>query len=48
LVHDTALHDLLGASDEEQLVGTLFIGYPADELASEKKRTPFAEKTTWL
>ncbi|WHY32177.1 nitroreductase [Cytobacillus firmus] len=48
LVHDTALHDFIGASGQEQLVGTLCIGYPAEEIASEKKRTPFAEKTTWL
>ncbi|MEK3990303.1 MULTISPECIES: nitroreductase family protein [Robertmurraya] len=48
LVHDTALHDFIGATDEEQLVGTLCIGYPAEEITSVKKRTPFAEKTTWL
>ncbi|KON88090.1 cobalamin biosynthesis protein CbiY [Sporosarcina globispora] len=48
LVHDTALHDFIGASDQEQLVGTLCIGYPAEEITSEKKRSPFAEKTTWL
>jgi len=48
LVHDTALHRFVGASDEEQLIGTLCIGYPAEEITTEKKRTPFAEKTTWL
>ncbi|MDR7079023.1 nitroreductase [Neobacillus niacini] len=48
LVHDTALYDFIGASDGEQLVGTLCIGYPAEESTSAKKRTPFAEKTTWL
>lgn len=48
LVHDTALHDFIGATDEEQLIGTLCIGYPAEEITSVKKRTPFAEKTTWL
>jgi nitroreductase len=48
LVHDTELHAFIGASDQEQLIGTLCIGYPAEEINSEKKRTPFAEKTTWL
>ncbi|WP_342513646.1 nitroreductase [Sporosarcina sp. FSL K6-1522] len=48
LVHDTALHTFIGASDKEQLVGTLCIGYPAEEITSAKKRTPFADKTTWL
>ncbi|MGM0901760.1 MAG: nitroreductase family protein [Bacillota bacterium] len=48
LVHETALHDFIGASDQEQLVGTLCIGYPTEEVSSVKKRTPFAEKTTWL
>jgi nitroreductase len=48
LVHDTAQHDFIGASEQEQLVGTLCIGYLAEEITSEKKRTPFAEKTTWL
>ncbi|MEK4423676.1 nitroreductase family protein [Solibacillus sp. FSL K6-1523] len=48
LVHDTALHAYIGASGQEQLVGTLCIGYPAESPATEKKRTAFAEKTTWL
>ncbi|SES35112.1 nitroreductase [Psychrobacillus sp. OK032] len=48
LVHDTALHTYIGASEYEHLVGTLCIGYPAEEITSPKKRTPFAKKTTWL
>ncbi|RUL55644.1 nitroreductase family protein [Lysinibacillus antri] len=48
LVHDTALHTYIGASHQEQLVGTLCIGYPAEEITTPKKRTPFSEKTTWL
>jgi nitroreductase len=48
LVHDTELHAFIGASDQEQLIGTLCIGYSAEKINSEKKRTPFAEKTTWL
>ncbi len=48
LVHDTELHTYIGASDHEQLVGTLCIGYPAEEVTTPKKRTPYTEKTTWL
>lgn len=48
LVHDTALHTYIGASNQEQLVGTLCIGYPAETITTPKKRTPFKEKTTWL
>jgi nitroreductase len=48
LVHDTELHTFIGASDQEQLVGTLCIGYPEEEITTVKKRTPFSEKTTWL
>lgn len=48
LVHDTALHTFIGARQNEQLVGTLCIGYPFEEITSAKKRTSFADKTTWL
>lgn len=48
LVHDTALHEFIGATDSEQLVGTLCIGYPEEVSSTEKKRTPFSEKTTWV
>lgn len=48
LVHDTALHTYIGATEQEQLIGTLCIGYPAEEITSTKKRTSFVEKTTWL
>lgn len=48
LVHETTLHDYIGASKQEQLIGTLCIGYPAENPKTEKKRTPFTEKTTWL
>lgn len=48
LVHETALHDFIGATENERLVGTLCIGYPEEKITTEKKRTPFAEKTTWL
>lgn len=48
LVHDDRLHSFIGASSNEQVVGTLFIGYPEEEDLKEKKRTSFQEKTTWL
>ncbi|RHW39454.1 nitroreductase [Lysinibacillus yapensis] len=48
LVHDERLQTFIGASQSEQIVGTLFIGYPEDEKLPEKKRTSFKEKTTWL
>ena len=48
LVHESGLHEFIGASDTEQLVGTLCIGYPEERITTEKKRMPFSEKTTWL
>lgn len=48
LVHDERLHSFIGATMNEQVVGTLFIGYPQEGQLSEKKRTSFEEKTTWL
>lgn len=48
LVHDIALHEFIGATEQERLVGTLCIGYPEESITTEKKRTPFTEKTTWL
>ncbi len=48
LVHDPAMHEFIGASTNQQVVGTIFLGYPEELPATEKKRTPFIEKTTWL
>ncbi|BDH61884.1 putative NAD(P)H nitroreductase YfhC [Lysinibacillus sp. PLM2] len=48
LVHDRALHEYIGATDQEQLIGTLCIGYPAEVPTTEKKRTSYTKKTTWL
>lgn len=48
LVHETALHNFIGATDQEQLVGTLCIGYPEEWVTTEKKRAPYLNKTTWL
>lgn len=48
LVHDPRMHTFIGASHTQKVVGTLFIGYPQEQEQTDKKRTPFAEKTTWL
>ncbi|MCM3760217.1 nitroreductase [Alkalihalobacillus oceani] len=51
LVHDQRLHDFIGAPANKKVVGTIFLGYPAEgetEAATEKKRTPYQEKTVWL
>lgn len=48
LVHDTALHKFIGATESERLIGTLCIGYPEEPITAEKKRTSYTEKTTWL
>lgn len=48
LVHDERMHQFIGATPHQQVVGTIFLGYPAEQLAGEKKRTDGREKTTWL
>ncbi|MEC1177112.1 nitroreductase [Metasolibacillus meyeri] len=48
LVHDPAMHQFIQAPANQQVVGTIFLGYPAEEKETEKKRTSYTEKTTWL
>lgn len=48
LVHDEKMHTFIGASDKQQVIGTIFLGYPAEEQLAKKKRTSYVEKTTWL
>lgn len=48
LVHDQRLHEFVGAQPNQQVVGTIFLGYPAETPTQEKKRTDYNEKTTWL
>ncbi len=48
LVHDERMHQFIGAQDNQRVIGTLFIGYPAETPTADKKRTHFSEKTTWL
>ncbi|MFC4305351.1 nitroreductase family protein [Cohnella boryungensis] len=47
LVHDERMHRFVGSPTDRRVVGTLFIGYPADE-APATKRTPASDKTTFL
>ncbi|TYP71327.1 nitroreductase family protein [Paenibacillus methanolicus] len=47
LVHDGGMHALIGAPEGRNVIGTLFVGYPAEE-TPETKRTEAAAKTTWL
>lgn len=49
LVHDVRMHQFIGASDTQKVIGTIFMGYPAqDEKIKAKTRIDFSEKTTWL
>ncbi|MBW5447604.1 nitroreductase [Cohnella sp. CFH 77786] len=47
LVHDDRMHRLIGAPANRKVIGTLFVGYPAEEPPATK-RTGYADKTTWL
>jgi nitroreductase len=47
LVRDERLFRFIGSPENKKIIGTVFIGYPVDE-ASDTKRTPYTEKTTWL
>ncbi|GKS13659.1 NAD(P)H nitroreductase [Paenibacillus chitinolyticus] len=47
LVHDGRMHEFIGSPENRKVVGTLFIGHPA-EPAKPTARTPYEEKTTWL
>ncbi|MEK4227968.1 nitroreductase family protein [Solibacillus sp. FSL H8-0538] len=48
LVHDERLHTFIGAQPSQQVVGTIFIGYPEEHPVDDKKRKDHLEKTTWL
>ncbi|WP_127529380.1 nitroreductase family protein [Paenibacillus kobensis] len=47
LVRDQRLHAFIGSPDNRKIIGTVFVGYPA-EATPPTARTPFAQKTTWL
>ncbi|WP_139488606.1 nitroreductase family protein [Brevibacillus dissolubilis] len=48
LVRDERLHQFIGAPENRKVVGTIFIGYPAEGKTPATKRTAFTEKSTWL
>jgi nitroreductase len=47
LVHDERMHRFIGSPADRRVVGTLFIGYPAEETPTTA-RTSSREKTTFL
>lgn len=51
LVRDNRLRQFLSLPDHKKVIGSVFIGYPAEGDAgkrNEKKRTSYSEKTSWL
>jgi nitroreductase len=47
LVRDERMHQFIGSPENKKIVGTVFIGYPAEQTASTH-RTSHEQKTTWL
>jgi nitroreductase len=47
LVRDDRLYQFIGAPENKKIIGTIHIGYPAEEVPPTK-RSPYSEKTTWL
>lgn len=47
LVRDARIYDVIGAPSDRKVIGSLFIGYPADE-TPVTPRKPLADKITWL
>ena len=51
LVHDERLHNFIGAPENKNVIGNIFIGYPDEESIQkmkESKRTSYEAKTIWL
>lgn len=46
LIHDPALRAFLALPPEEEIVGIVYVGYPA--VVPERTRTPFHHKTRWM
>lgn len=47
LIRDPGLHEMLDLPADQRVVGTIYLGYPA-EPPTPRPRTPAAEKTRWL
>jgi nitroreductase len=47
LTRDPRMHQFIGSPENKKIIGTVFIGYPADAVDTTK-RTPVEQKTTWL
>ncbi|KIL38656.1 cobalamin biosynthesis protein CbiY [Gordoniibacillus kamchatkensis] len=47
LVRDKRIYDVIGATADRKVIGSLFIGYPADQVTATARK-PVDEKVTWL
>lgn len=47
LTRDPRMHEFIGSPENKKIIGTVFIGYPADAVDTTK-RTSAQQKTTWL
>jgi nitroreductase len=47
LVRDERMYRFLGSPENKKIVGTLFIGYPAEQVPNTVRTSP-DQKTTWL
>ncbi len=48
LVYAEETHSQLGLSDNEKVVGFLYLGVPKDDLVKEATRKPIQEKVVWV
>jgi nitroreductase len=46
ILHDAELRELLNLEPDREVLGMVYVGYPAD--VPQKKRTPAADRTIWL
>lgn len=47
VMNEPEMRELIGAADDERIVGIIHVGEPAEEMAP-KARIPAADKTRWL
>ncbi|WP_019241198.1 MULTISPECIES: nitroreductase family protein [Bacillus] len=49
LVRDQRLYEFIGAPENKKIIGTVFIGYPQENLElTDKRRKSYDNKTIWL